>query len=114
MTTHHVHLPVGGVAVTITLCPALRPTGFSSRLFLVLSLAATLPFARCSLAAFISFGAKVRTCFIWVGTRPLARLTDNFPVGTTHGIVKVGTDWSKDSRNENSGAVLCRVKLTNQ
>lgn len=52
--------------------------------------------ARRSLAAFISFGAEVRTCLIWVGT--------SWVVGVmvaSHDAVKVGTDSNMDVNKDN-------------
>src|SRR5258708_12662752 len=76
-------------------------------LSLVLSLAAALPFTRCSLAAFISFGAEVRTCLICVGTRSSVLLLDDCCGDKSHGADKVGTDSSRESKDETSVVVLC-------
>lgn len=91
------------VAVAITQLPARTVTDFGLFLSLFFSLAEAFPLARFSLAAFKSFGADVRTCLIWVGTRSLA--TD-FCIDISQGAVKVETDSSRESNFESPGAVL--------
>ena len=73
---------------------------------LFLSLAEAFPLARFSLAVFISFGADVRTCLIWVGTRSLPCLVIDFCKDISQGAVKVGTDSSRESNDESPGAVF--------
>lgn len=89
------------------------------------ALASARPLARNSFAARISFGAVVRSCLIWVGTKLVSPVRSCFGGGpsaeyttwvrsgavASQGATTKGTDSSRVARAESSITVSCRVRL---
>ncbi len=75
------------------------------------SFAASRSFERFSFAAFISFGALVRSCLIWVGTN----LTGGWAIAEDNqGALNRGIFWSSGTKAEYFGAeLLFRMSVRN-
>jgi hypothetical protein len=78
--------------------------------FFFLRFASALPLARCSFAAFMSFGTVVRSCLICVGTNELpdsAGLELEVCSGwDNHEARRIGTESSKDRKASKSGVAF--------
>jgi hypothetical protein len=72
-------------------------------LHFALSFAAALPAALFSFAAFMSFGAVVRTCLMCVGVKLLHCVSSD---GVNHCALSVGTESNRGPKEANSGVSL--------
>lgn len=80
-----------------------------------LRFASALPFVRCSLEAFISFGTVVRSCLICVGTNKVPGAPglelDVCAGCDSHEARRTGTDSNKDKKDSKSGVAFFRFQV---